>query len=101
MKKAKEPWKAGMFCRSTWKSNGLEYEGIIKSIDMLDDRHYAFVQYLGKDLFKIWTEHLTQSHFMKFKLREHTRRKGQIFAEAIVLGFKSPKKQTFLKGFLP
>ena len=52
LKEAKESWKAGMFCRSIWKSNGLEYEGLIKSIDMHDDQQYAFVQYLGKDLLR-------------------------------------------------
>ena len=41
-----------MFCRSIWKSNGLEYEGLVKSIDKLDDQQYAFVQYLGKNFLR-------------------------------------------------
>jgi len=51
-----------MFCRSIWKSNGLEYEGLIKSIDMHDDQQYAFVQYLGYEGEEIvWFHDLMES----------------------------------------
>jgi len=62
LKKTQGPWEAGMFCRSIWKSNGLEYEGLIKSIDMLDDQRYAFVQYLGYEGEEIvWFHDLMES----------------------------------------
>ena len=72
-----------MFCRSIWKSNGLEYEGLIKSIDMLDDQQYAFVQYLGKDLLR-YGRNISPNLILwnlNFKL---------------FLDFKSPEKQTIL-----
>ena len=45
---AKEPWAAGMFCRSIWQEDGLEYAGLVKSIGIdQDDHHYAVVQFIG------------------------------------------------------
>ena len=45
---AKEPWAAGMFCRSIWHEDGIEYEGLVKSIEIdQEDHHYAVVQFIG------------------------------------------------------
>jgi len=37
----------GMFCRGIYKQDGLEYEGIVKSIASTDDGEYAVVESIG------------------------------------------------------
>ena len=37
----------GMFCRGIYKRDGLEYEGIVKSIASTDDGEYAVVEFIG------------------------------------------------------
>ena len=60
---AKEPWEAGMFCRSIWQGDGIEYEGLVKSIEIdQDDHHYAVVQFIGyvyED--RVWLQYLMES----------------------------------------
>ena len=37
-----------MFCRSIWQGDGIEYEGLVKSIEFGQDDHpYAVVQFIG------------------------------------------------------
>jgi len=40
-------WKLDMFCRAVFQQDGLEYEGIVKSIENSDDGQYAVVQFVG------------------------------------------------------
>jgi len=39
--------EVGMFCRGVYKEDGLEYEGIVKSIESTDDGQYAVVKFIG------------------------------------------------------
>ena len=36
-----------MFCRGIFKEDGLEYEGLIKSVESTDDGQYAVVEFVG------------------------------------------------------
>jgi hypothetical protein len=42
-------WQAGMFCRGIFQADGLEYEGLIKSIAPSDNGNNAVVQFIGYD----------------------------------------------------
>merc|ERR1712050_514357 len=46
-KNATPSWQAGMFCRGIFKEDGIEYEGIVKSIESTDDGQYAVVKFIG------------------------------------------------------
>merc|ERR1712212_776653 len=39
--------KVGMFCRGIYSQDGLEYEGIVKSIETSDNGQYAVVEFIG------------------------------------------------------
>jgi len=43
----KEIYKVGMFCRGVYQEDGIEYEGIVKSIASSDGGDYAVVQFIG------------------------------------------------------
>ena len=63
-------WQEGKFCRGIFKQDGLEYEGIIKSIESTDDGQYALVEFVGYgDEQAIWLQDLMES------LGEETRQK--------------------------
>ena len=36
-----------MFCRGVYKEDGLEYEGLIMSVESTDDGQYAVVEFVG------------------------------------------------------
>ena len=36
-----------MFCRGVYKEDGLEYEGVIMSVESTDDGKYAIVEFVG------------------------------------------------------
>ena len=36
-----------MFCRGIYKEDGLEYEGLIKTVESTDDGQYAVVEFVG------------------------------------------------------
>ena len=36
-----------MFCRGVYKEDGLEYEGVIMSVESTDDGQYAVVEFVG------------------------------------------------------
>ena len=36
-----------MFCRGIYKEDGLEYEGLIMSVESTDDGQYAVVEFVG------------------------------------------------------
>jgi hypothetical protein len=36
-----------MFCRGIYKEDGLEYEGLITSVESTDDGQYALVEFVG------------------------------------------------------
>ena len=58
-----DPWQAGMFCRSIYKEDGQEYEGLVKSMESSEACcQYAVVQFVGynhKD--SVWLEDLLMS----------------------------------------
>ena len=52
----------GMFCRGIYKQDGLEYEGIVKSIASTDDGEYAVVEFIGYGNEEpIWFQDLIES----------------------------------------
>jgi len=54
--------EVGMFCRGVYKEDGLEYEGIVKSIESTDDGQYAVVQFIGYGNEEpIWFQELLKS----------------------------------------
>merc|ERR1711962_1331564 len=52
----------GMFCRGIYKQDGLEYEGIVRSIASTDDGEYAVVEFIGYGNEEpIWFQDLIES----------------------------------------
>ena len=55
-------WEIGMFCRGIYQADGLEYEGVIKTIESSQDGQYANVQFVGYGNEEtIWLQDLLES----------------------------------------
>merc|ERR1711894_604998 len=64
-------WQAGMFCRGIFQADGLEYEGLIKSIDSSEDGQFAVVQFIGYDNEEaIWLQNLLESKGDQARLKQ-------------------------------
>ena len=72
-------WQAGMFCRGIFQADGLEYEGLIKSIDTSEDGQYAVVQFIGYDNEEaIWLQNLLESKGDQARQKQTQESKGTI-----------------------
>jgi mRNA-degrading endonuclease RelE of RelBE toxin-antitoxin system len=57
-----EAWQPGMFCRGVYKEDGLEYEGVIMSVESTDDGQYAVVEFVGYgNQETLWLQELLKS----------------------------------------
>ena len=60
-----------MFCRGVFKEDGLEYEGVVKSIASTDDGQYAVVEFVGYgNQEAIWFQDLLKSHGEKARQKQ-------------------------------
>ena len=72
-------WQAGMFCRGIFQADGLEYEGLIKSIASSDNGNYAVVQFIGYDNEEtIWLQNLLESKGDEARQKQTKESKGTI-----------------------
>jgi len=72
-------WQAGMFCRGIFQADGLEYEGLIKTIESSENGQYATIQFIGYDDEEtVWLQNLIESKGEEARQKQAKESKGSI-----------------------
>ena len=99
-----QPWKVDMFCRGIYNEDGLEYEGLIKSIENSDDGQYAVVQFIGYGNEEtIWLQELMKSAGEEARQKQTKEALGEVPVDTIepaeaVVDTKSTPTRTPTEG---
>ena len=76
-------WKAEMFCRGVFKEDGLEYEGLIKSIESTENGQYAVVEFIGYGNQEcIWLQDLFKSKGEKARQKQNKEANSEVIVTA-------------------
>jgi len=72
-------WEPGMYCRGIFKEDGIEYEGLVKSIESTEDGQYAVVEFIGYGNQEcIWLQDLLLSNGEKSRQKQKTEANGEV-----------------------